>query len=424
MRVSPWFHIGALLVAFGDVAPLGAAQGEAPGVSDAARTYLADNCFVCHQGSKAEGGLDLSRVSLDLDSPEQVELWVQVHDRVQAGEMPPYEAPPVPIVPWGWSVRAHDEGERTAWDEDQLFLWNLANDLVRADAQRVAREGRAEVRRLNRLEYENTLRQVLDAPWLLIADRLPDDGVENLFTKSGRRLDVSHVQLAAYMDVAEQAIRSAVQAAAHPSQTRRSYAREEDIFQSYLFYRTGQMAATRSIVPLDGLTPEVDILRKIAPVTVGDQDPEKREREAMGVFSGTYSATTKYDFMGNAARSDGRYRLRFKTYTFMAGPNGASGGGDQGLTGGDRSWWQPDRNVAFAGKRTEPVTLYALTPSGESRWLTTFDSQPEPTVFECEVTLRRGEGIRPDATRLVRTRPGFRGNPNALPEGVPGLAMN
>jgi PAS domain-containing protein len=417
-------RVAAGLCIFSVLAP-SLVNAQSDSVPDSLRLFLDHNCVECHQGSAPEGGLDLTQLSFDLEHAETTAHWTKIHDRVQAGEMPPPEGGiPRPVVPVGWSVRPMKEPDVSQLDAPRRFLRGLAQELVRADQHRRQTTGRSEVRRLNREEYENTLRQVLDAPWLLIADRLPEDAVEHLFPKSGRRLDVSHVQLTTYMAVAEQALRSAVAAAAHQSQTSKLYARAEDTLQRYLHYRTGQTAATRSIVPLDGWSSEVDVIRKLAPVTVGESDPEKREREAMGVFSGTYSATTKYDFTSLNAPSDGRYRLRFKTFTFMAGNHGASGGPDEGLTGGNRNWWRPDRNLTFVGYRTEPITLYALTDSGESRWLTTFDSRPEPSIFECEVDLRRGEGIRPDATRLVRTRPGWNGNPNATAEGIPGFAMN
>ncbi len=390
--------------------------------------FLAANCLDCHAGDAAEGGLDLESLSFDLDSRDVSARWTLIHDRVRDGEMPPPDnGVPVRVVPVGWSSTHSDPDRDTSDDalaETRRMLQALAGSLIASDRQRVALAGRSKVRRLNRYEYENTLRSVLQAPWLQLADALPEDGIAHLFNKSGERLDTSHVQITRYFAAAYQAIRLAVNAAAHPTQTRKFYAREEPTMQNYLHYRFGQTAATRSIVPLIGTTPEPDVIRKKQPLTVGDADPETREREAMGVFSGVYSATTKYDFSRIDAPIDGDYRLRFKTYTFFAGPNGASGGGDHGLTGGNRAWWRPDRNVAMPGKRSEPITLYALASSGDSRWLTTFDSTPEPSVFECVVQLRTGEGIRPDAARLVRTRPGWSGNPNATPEGVPGFAMN
>ena len=387
--------------------------------------FLEANCFDCHAQGAAEGGLDLESLAFDPEDHLNFDRWVLIHDRVRAGEMPPpKDGIPQPVAPIGWSLRSHESPHPAGNSEAQRMLRELAESLAKADRRRIAETGRAKVRRLNRYEYENTLQQLLAAPWLQVADLLPEDGVDHLFNKSGERLDVSHVQLARYLETADHAIRLAVNAAAHSCQTRKFYAREEPVMQNYLHYRFGQNAPTRAIVPLDGLTPEPNIIRKLQPVTVGEAEPEKREREAMGVFSGVYSATTKYDFTRIDTPIDGFYRLRFKTYTFMAGPNGARGGDDHGLTGGDRAWWRPDRNVALRGTRSEPVTLYALASSGDSRWLTTFDSHPDPTVFECIVALKKGEGIRPDAARLVRTRPGWSGNPNATKEGVPGFAMN
>lgn len=397
------------------VLALGAAFSESPDAAipdasplrEAAMPFFEEHCFDCHDATMKEGGLDLDELSFDPEDPESFARWVLIHDRVRDGEMPPKKKP------------------RPAVDELNRFLDPVAQTLTTLDRERVARSGRATVRRLNRFEYENSLREGLKAPWLLVADRLPEDGTVHFFNKSGERLDVSHVQMTKYLETADHALRLAVQAAAHPTTTNRFYAREEPVMRHYLKYRPGlQTAATRGAIPLLGTTPEPDVIRDTQPFTVGEADPERRELEAMGYVSGTYSATTKYDFTRMDVKIDGRYRIRMKTYTFLAGPNGANGGDDHGLTGGGKAWWRPSRTVAFPGTRREPVTLYALAESGDSRWLTTFDSLPEPTVIEREVFLKRGEDIRPDASRLVRTRPGWKGNPNATTNGVPGFAMN
>lgn len=392
------------------------------------RRFIDQHCLDCHEGVDAEAGLNLSTLSFNLSDRDIFARWVLIHDRVRDGEMPPPTDFPQPVLPIGKSLDWGNAGD--ALDSDSFdiaaksLLSELAELLAAKDQRRIDKEGRSKVRRLNRYEYENTLREFLDAPWLQVAHLLPEDGVGHLFNKVGERLDVSHVQISKYWETSQYALRLAINAAAHPSQTRKFYAREEPTMQGYLHYRFGQRAATRAIVPLVGLTPEPDVIRKRQPVTVGNADPLKREQEAMGVFSGVYSATTKYDFSRIDAPTDGHYRLRLKSYTFTAGPNGANGGDDHGLSGGRQAWWRPNRNVAFIGQRTEPITLYALSSGGDSRWLTTFDAKPEPTVFECVVALRTGEGIRPDAARLVRTRPGWAGNPNASREGVPGFAMN
>ena len=373
--------------------------------SDTILPFFQKHCFDCHDSAMEEGGLNLEKVTFQENDRKSFERWVLIHDRVRDGEMPPKKK------------------ARPGEMEMKSFLESISGALVEADEARIRENGRAKVRRLNRFEYENSLREALDAPWLQVADMLPEDGTIHLFNKSSEQLDVSHVQMMNYLEAADYALRMAVQAAAHEPATNRFYAREEPVMLNYLRYRFGQTAATRAAIPLIGTTPEPDVIRGLKPTTVGESDPELREQEAMGFVSGTYSATTKYDFTRMDIPVDGRYRLRMKTYTFMAGPNGASGGDDHGLTGGNKAWWRPSRTEAFRGTRSEPVTLYALADGGDSRWLTTFDSFPDPQVVEVEVFLKQGEKIRPDASRLVRTRPGWKGNPNATSNGVPGLAF-
>ena len=144
------------------------------------------------------------------------------------------------------------------------------------------------------------------------------------------------------------------------------------------------------------------MIRGFEPISVGESNPAIRELEAFGFVSGTYTATTKYDFTNVVIPIDGTYKLRVKSYTFMAGPNGRRGGDDHGLTGGDQKWWRPDRNVALKGNRSEPITL-SLAESGDSRWLTTYNAHPEPQVVERTVDLKKG--IRPDAGRLCARAP-------------------
>lgn len=404
---------------------------KADGRLDKIQQFVESYCLDCHRGDDAEADFALDELPFDLSDSGNFERWVLIHDRIRDGEMPPPDGSAEPILKIGESAayeRDPDEDEDEGGDAFQIeakdLLHHLAAALIEKDHTTIHLHGRATMRRLNRLEYENTLRELLQAPWLQVAHLLPEDGVAHLFNKVGEHLDVSHVQMTEYLNTAHYALELAANSAAHPSRRSKFYAREQPAMQNYVHYRFGQRAATRSIVPLLGLTPELDVIRKRQPMTVGMADPAKREQEAMGVFSGVYSATTKYDFTRINTPIDGRYHLRFKTYTFMAGPNGADGGDDHGLTGGSRAWWRPDRNVAFIGTRSEPVTLYALSSGGDSRWLATFDSRPEPSVFECLIFLRKGEGIRPDAARLVRTRPGWTGNPNASKAGIPGFAMN
>lgn len=369
--------------------------------------FLDNNCLNCHDSFEQKGDLDLENLSFDLTDRESFATWALVHDRADHGEMPPKK-------------------ERRPAEEDlNGFLESLSGSLVTADRERIAQNGRSKLRRVNRFEYENTLRHVLDAPWLQIAHRLPEDGTYHNFNKTGDRLDVSHVQMSKYLETADYALRSALNAAAFPTESKRYYARDEGTMIFWMTYLKGiNLSPSRTSIPLLGLTSQTEVIRGNEPMTVGDSNPEIRNQEAFGFVVGSQASAAKYDFRNVIVPTPGNYRLRMKTYTFTAGPNGRHGGEDQGLTGGKEQWWYPDRNVVMRGERSEPITVYALTASGDSRWIGSFDSYPDPNVVERDVVLRKGDAIRPDAGRLLRTQSGWRGNPNATEEGVPGFAMN
>jgi hypothetical protein len=92
---------------------------------------------------------------------------------------------------------------RPAAADLEVFVKGLTSDLASAEQAVAEKSGRAVKRRLNRYEYENTLRDLLSVPWIQIKERLPEDGEKYRFNKIGEALDVSHVQLARYMDSAD-----------------------------------------------------------------------------------------------------------------------------------------------------------------------------------------------------------------------------
>ena len=284
--------------------------------------FLDSHCLNCHDAVEMKGELDLETLSFDLTDPHVFETWIKVYDRADHGEMPPKAKP------------------RPASSELEDFLSGIGSPMHATDQLRHKQQGRAVVRRLNRFEYENKLRHLLDAPWLQIADRLPEDGTAHLFKKIGNRLDVSHVHMGKYLETADHALRIATDLAAHPTTTEKYYMRDEPGTLPYVWYRQGlQHSATRALVSLPSGKPQLRVIRKTEPISVGDSDSILREEEALGTFSGTYSATTKYDFKRVTRPIDGRYRIRLKSYSFLGGLNGMSGGPDNGLSDGDAAWW-------------------------------------------------------------------------------------
>src|SRR5262249_46433264 len=53
--------------------------------------FIDRHCSSCHNDVDKEGGLDLTTLSYQPADVANFATWVKVHDRVQAGEMPPKE---------------------------------------------------------------------------------------------------------------------------------------------------------------------------------------------------------------------------------------------------------------------------------------------------------------------------------------------
>ncbi len=85
-----------------------------------------------------------------------------------------------------------------------------AMDRPAAREKESAPVGRSVLRRLNRTEYENTLRDLLHLPGLDVRELLPDDGRAFGYDKSGTGLEISSVQMAKYMEAADAALDQAI----------------------------------------------------------------------------------------------------------------------------------------------------------------------------------------------------------------------
>jgi mono/diheme cytochrome c family protein len=180
------FVVLALLPARGaEPAKLG---GHAP-----MKAFFDSYCMSCHDAATKKGGFDLENLAADFADPGLFEKWVKVHDRIRAGEMPPKE-----------------KKNRPTPAEADAVVTALNAGLSDAERARRGAAGRASFRRLNRTEYENTLRDLLSLPGLAVRDMLPEDGQAFGFDKSASGLDLSYVQLAKYMEAADAALDAAI----------------------------------------------------------------------------------------------------------------------------------------------------------------------------------------------------------------------
>jgi mono/diheme cytochrome c family protein len=157
----------------------GVAWGDAPWRSEVA-PLLQAHCVECHSGETPAGGLDVEAFSADLDDAEVRRRWIDLHDRVARGEMPP------------------PSEELPDADAMQRFLRSLGSALT--DADLAARE--VHLRRLNRNEYEQTVRDLFGI-FIDLGTVLPDDHVEQGFNTIGANQSVSAEQMLLYIEAAD-----------------------------------------------------------------------------------------------------------------------------------------------------------------------------------------------------------------------------
>ncbi len=386
--------------------PVGAAEPSAPD-----RGFVSDYCASCHNDSDKRGRLDLTGLAFDPKDPANLAAWVKVHDRVKAGEMPPRGR------------------ERPDVARRKAFVEGLARSIVAAERAALAGEGRAVLRRLNRQEYENALRDLLGVPWAQVADRLPEDGEAYRFNKSGEALDVSYLQMARFMESANYAMRLAMATRLErPAKTtRRLYARDEFSLRNWRPRENGTLPDRLSFPVLDSHA-QPDVRAGRAPAT----SPATREREAVGKVSSIFSDAGGYSWNGWRAPVAARYKLRIAGYTIWVAGGGVARWFYEGQ-GAEKApvyhtllWHRPNLDEVYPGRRNEPIALYA-SGRGQTRPVGAVDFTPRPTVQETEVFLLAGEVVRTDGSRLFRTRVNGTDeqyvNPLATEDGMPGYAV-
>jgi hypothetical protein len=367
-------------------------------VTPALHGFLDKHCFSCHDADANKGGLNLVALGMTLDDPKNDGMWVKVHDRVRDGEMPPKKKPrPEPA-------------------ELQSFLDTLARPLIAVDVARENSDGRSTWRRLNRYEYENSLRDLLQAPWLQVKDILPEDGESHRFNKIGDALDISHVQMAQYLAAAEYALRQVIASQVAKPETvhKRFYAREQGSFTGHMKFTEFNRSPERATFPVLGSVAQPEVRSGKAPVTVGAADAKIRDQEAIGVVASSYEPIELH-FDRFQAPQAGHYKLKFCAYSVWVGPGL--------MPAKDPRWWAPDLDVVSVGRRPEPISVYSETRPRLLRWQGAFDAAPEPTTRDLDVWLLKGEIIRVDAARLFRSRPPNWHNPLAQKDGQPGVAF-
>ena len=181
-----------LNVVSGGILLLGSLLPGTPGCAAELAPFLARHCVECHDADTKKGNLDLTSLPSATAGAEAFARWVKVHDRIQSGEMPPKKK------------------ARPAPTEEQAVTRSLADTLIAAEQMRLAEAPRTAARRLTRAEYEHTIRDLFGLPGIRLQDFLPADGSAHGFDKNSDALDISHVNLAKYVEAADHTLNVAI----------------------------------------------------------------------------------------------------------------------------------------------------------------------------------------------------------------------
>ena len=153
------------------------------------RPMLDTHCFSCHGRGKHKGDVTLDQWADEKAALGDTALWQRVLAKVQSGEMPPENKP-----------------QPSATEKQQLVQW-VETKVFQCDCEHPD-PGRTLVRRLNRAEYNNTIRDLLGVDFKPAED-FPIDDSGHGFDNMADALSLSPVLVEKYLAAAERVINSA-----------------------------------------------------------------------------------------------------------------------------------------------------------------------------------------------------------------------
>ncbi len=153
--------------------------------------FFAKHCNACHGAVKPKGGLNLTLLQDGTAARAQRKTWERVREYVEGGVMPPDDRP------------QPDRAEVGA-----LIEW-IKSAVKPDDCGRTFDPGRVTIRRLNRAEYNNTIRDLLGVDFHP-ADDFPSDDVGYGFDNIGDVLTLPPILMEKYLAAGESVSEEAI----------------------------------------------------------------------------------------------------------------------------------------------------------------------------------------------------------------------
>src|SRR5262245_35690422 len=151
-------------------------------------------CSGCHNDQAQAGGFSFGAIRDAAAAEKRPELWLKVLEKLNTGQMPPRPAAPLSAI---------ETATVTGWIRKlPAVVASIGNDTAQ-------NPGRVTARRLNRVEYNNTVRDLLGVS-LRPADEFPVDDSGYGFDNIGDVLTVSPLLMEKYFQTARTISRAAI----------------------------------------------------------------------------------------------------------------------------------------------------------------------------------------------------------------------
>jgi hypothetical protein len=172
------------------------------------RPVLVAHCYGCHsqQVEKPKGDFRIDQLPPQFSNDAVRDRWLAIRELVVKGEMPPKTKPRL-----------------TPAERATLIEW-ISRSFPETDETRATRHS---LRRLSRVEYENTIRDLLSIE-IELKDNLPQDTSADGFDNNAGALHVSSFLMETYLEAADKALALAIaNRPKPPSNLKRYYFQDE-----------------------------------------------------------------------------------------------------------------------------------------------------------------------------------------------------
>jgi hypothetical protein len=230
--------------------------------ADPTQQFFAEHCRGCHAGAKPKGDFRLESLSQDFADDANRKQWLKVFEQVKEGTMPPAKKPRPPVK-----------------DVETLTAW-ISGRAAAAEIAASASRGRVVMRRLNRAEYKNSVRDLLGVD-VELDDVLPEDTSSGGFDNSAEALHVSSYLMDGYLEAADRVIDAAVAGGPQPWTIKKRFDVKDE----------------RSVKPTGSVYRHVD--------------------DGVAIFSSWVSANIQVALWQFTAKTRGKYRIRLSAYGFQ-----------------------------------------------------------------------------------------------------------